>query len=360
MNDQDKDSDISDQLQNEVIQAIKSGETLTIKSGGSKNFYGRNLLNAGNELNILNHQGIISYEPTELYIKARAGTPLKKIEKILKENQQMLAFEPPAFGEKATLGGTIACNLSGPRRAYSGAARDYVLGTKIINGNAEVLSFGGNVMKNVAGYDVSRLMVGAMGTLGVILEASVKVVPLPEAEITLIQNMSLDAALTKLYQWSVLPLPISASCFYRGNLHIRLSGTVKAIDTTQLKLGGEVLNDAETFWLSIKEQTHNFFNNEQPLWRFSLASNASVLAFDGDTLYEWGGALRWLKSNLSEEEVRASCTSLKGHCSLFRSTGVRDEVFQTLPKHLLKLHQNLKQAFDPHNIFNIGRMYREF
>ncbi len=362
MNVVDKNSDISEQLQNEVRLAIKSGESLSIKAGGSKDFYGRRVLNAGNgnTLNIANHHGIISYEPTELYIKARAGTPLKTIEKVLRENQQMLAFEPPAFGENATLGGTIACNFSGPRRAYSGAVRDYVLGTKIINGNAELLSFGGDVMKNVAGYDVSRLMVGAMGTLGIILEASVKVVPQPEAEITLIQNMNIETALTKLHQWSVLPLPISASCFYQNNLYIRLSGIEKSIVATQQILGGELLSEADVFWLSIKEQTHDFFNNEQSLWRFSLASNSPVLALDGDALYEWGGALRWLKSNLSQEELRVSCTSLKGHATLFRSTSVRDEVFQTLPKHLLKLHQNLKQAFDPHNIFNIGRMYQEF
>jgi glycolate oxidase FAD binding subunit len=199
-----------------------------------------------------------------------------------------------------------------------------------------------------------------MGTLSVILEASVKVVPLPETEITLVLNISREAALTKLHQWSVLPLPISASCFYQENLYIRVFGTEKSIVATQQILGGEILNEADAFWLSIKEQTHDFFNNEQSLWRFSLASNAPVLALDGDTLYEWGGALRWLKSCLSEEEIRASCASLNGHTTLFRSTGVRDEVFQNLPRHLLKLHQNLKQAFDPHNIFNIGQMYREF
>lgn len=355
-----KDNDNSDQLQNEVLQAIKSSESLNIRAGGSKDFYGRSLLNPGNQLNIANHQGIISYEPTELVIKARAGTPLKEIEQVLKENQQMLAFEPPCFAENATLGGTIACNFSGPRRVCSGAARDYVLGTKIINGNAEILSFGGVVMKNVAGYDVSRLMVGAMGTLGLILEISVKVVPLPEAEITLIQNLSIEAALTKLHQWSVLPLPISASCFYQGNLYIRLSGIEKAIAATRLKLGGEKLNEADAFWLSIKEQTHAFFKNEQPLWRFSLASNIPALTLEGDTLYEWGGALRWLKSSLPQKEIRASSVAFNGHASLFRTSNERDEAFQSLPKHLLKLHRNLKQAFDPHNIFNIGRLYKEF
>ena len=352
-------NDISDQLQGEVIQAIEKGERLTVRAGGSKDFYGRSFLHSEKQLNIANHHGIISYEPTELVIKARAGTPLKIIEQTLKENQQMLAFEPPAFGEYATLGGTIACNLSGPRRAYSGAARDYVLGSKIMNGHAEILSFGGEVMKNVAGYDVSRLMAGAMGTLGVILEASIKVVPRPEAEITLIQNISIEEALAKLHQWSILPLPISASCFYQGNLYIRLSGAEKSIYAAQLKIGGEVLVESDAFWSSIKEQTHPFFKNELSLWRLSLASNTTALALESDTLYEWGGALRWFNSRLPQTEIRELLSS-NGHASLFRSSERREQVFQPLPKHLLKLHQNLKQAFDPHRIFNIGRMYQEF
>lgn len=352
-------NDISDQLQGEVVQAIEKGERLTVRAGGSKDFYGCNPLNSGKKLNIANHQGIISYEPTELVIKARAGTPLKIIEQTLKENQQMLAFEPPAFGESATLGGTIACNLSGPRRAYSGAARDYVLGTKIMNGNAEILSFGGEVMKNVAGYDVSRLMAGAMGTLGIILEASIKVVPRPEAEITLIQNISAEEALEKLHQWSIFPLLISASCFCQGNLYIRLSGTKNSIHVARLKIGGEVLVESDAFWYSIKEQTHPFFKNEPSLWRLSLASNTAALALESETLYEWSGALRWFNSPLPQTEIRESLSS-NGHASLFRSSERREQVFQPLPKHLLKLHQNLKQAFDPHRIFNIGRMYQEF
>ena len=360
------ENDISVQLQNEVLQATESGRGLNIKAGGTKDFYGRNISNPestdapANELNISQHSGIINYEPTELVITARTGTPLKVIEQILTENKQMLAFEPPAFGSHATLGGTIACNLSGPRRAYAGATRDYVLGTKIINGKAEILSFGGVVMKNVAGYDVSRLMVGAMGTLGVIVEASIKVVPLPETEITLVQNINITTALRKLHQWSALPLPVSASCFYQDQLYIRLSGTEKALLTAQQKLGGERHNEAGAFWSSIKEQTHDFFKSEQSLWRLSLASNTPPLALTSDTLYEWGGALRWLKSSQPLADVRESCALLKGHSTLFRSAETREDVFHSLPQHLLKLHQNLKHSFDPHGIFNIGRMYPDF
>ncbi len=289
-------NDLSTELQNQVRQAIESKTSLTIKAGGTKDFYGRHI-SSTTEINLSQHSGIISYEPTELVITARAGTPLNVIQQTLAENQQMLAFEPPTFGRQATLGGTLACNLSGPRRAYTGAARGYVLGTKIINGTAEILSFGGVVMKNVAGYDVSRLMVGAMGTLGIILDASVKVVPQPETEITLVQNINCESALSKLQQWSTLPLPISASCFYQNQLSIRLSGSEESLATTEQKIGGERLDAADTFWSSIKNQTHTFFSNDQALWRISLAANTPPLALSGETLYEWGGALRWLKSN---------------------------------------------------------------
>ncbi len=322
-------------------------------------FYGHTP--SGDKLNVAEHQGIINYEPTELVITARAGIKIKIIEQILADNNQMLAFEPPAFGDNATLGGTIACNFSGPRRAYSGAARDSVLGTKIINGKAEVLSFGGEVMKNVAGYDISRLMAGAMGTLGVLLEVSLKVVPKPETEITLIQTINSEEALTKLHQWSALPLPISASCFYQDKLYIRLSGSEKSILAAQKAMGGETVVDAYNFWSSIKEQTHNFFNNDLPLWRVSLASNTPDLFLVGETMLEWGGALRWLKTELSQDKIREVNDSINGHISLFRTSNKRDKAFQPLlPKHLLQLHRKLKHTFDPHGIFNIGRMYQEF
>lgn len=352
-------NDFSKQLQNEVLQAISTGKTLTIRAGGSKDFYGRRVT-ASNILSIAEHQGIISYEPTELVIKARSGTPLKVIQQALAENKQMLAFEPPAYNEKTTLGGTLAGNFSGPRRAYSGAARDYVLGCTILNGKAELLTFGGQVMKNVAGYDVSRLMAGALGTLGVIMDASIKVVPMPEAEITFIQTISLDEALSKLHQWSRLPLPISASCFYQDKLYIRLSGTLKAIDKAGKTIGGKQLNNARIFWQSITDQTHSFFQSEQALWRLSLASNTAVLFPQENTLYEWGGALRWLKSNAAPATVRSDSHLINGHCILFRSTGSHNEIFQPLPAPLLKLHLRLKHAFDPYGIFNIGRMYPDF
>jgi len=349
-----KDNNISDQIQNAVKQAIQTKDKLIIKAGGSKDFYGRTAI--GKELNISEHQGIISYEPSELFITVRAGTLLKDIESVLAENNQMLAFEPPAFGAKATIGGTIACNLSGPRRAYSGAARDFVLGTKIINGQAEILCFGGEVMKNVAGYDVSRLMTGAMGTLGVLLEVSLKVVPKPETEITLLHQLNIDEALLKIHHWSTQLFPITASCYYQNKLTIRLSGTEKYIHTIQQSIGGEVLSNAN-FWHSVKEQSHHFFDSKKSLWRLSIASNSEITSQNDDTFYEWGGALRWVKTDVSQNHT---AESLKGHISLFRSPIKRNDTFQPLPKHLLQIHRNLKQAFDPHGIFNIGRMYQQF
>ena len=355
----DISNDLSKQLQDEVVQAIANKQTLTIKAGGSKDFYGR-LVAHDSVLSLAEHRGIISYEPTELVIKVRSGTPLKVIQQVLTENRQMLAFEPPAYTEKTTIGGTIAGNFSGPRRAYSGAARDYVVGSTIINGKAEQLSFGGEVMKNVAGYDISRLITGALGTLGVILDASIKVVPMPEAEITMVQNIPNDKALKKLHQWSQLPLPISASCCYQNMLYIRLSGTEKAIKQAGQTIGGQQLDNAQDFWQSITGQTHSFFHGQQTLWRYSLASNTPPLLPEGNILYEWGGALRWLKSDVAQHTVRADSQKLNGHCTLFRSTGERDNVFQALPAPLLKLHLRLKHAFDPQGIFNTGRMYAEF
>jgi len=352
------DSDISRQLQSDVKQALATNSPLIIKAGGSKDFYGRTT--TGSELNISAHQGIINYHPSELVITARAGTPLKCIEQLLSENQQMLAFEPPAFADSATLGGTIACNLSGPRRAYSGAARDYVLGTKIINGKAEILSFGGEVMKNVAGYDVSRLMTGALGTLGVLLEVSLKVVPIPDAEITLVHSIHLSDALAKLQQWTTLPLPISASCFYQDQLYIRLSGAEPAIRAAQQSIGGDPLKQGNAFWHSIKEQRHHFFDTNKPLSRLSLAANTQALSLGGDTLYEWGGALRWLVSDTPLENIQSASQANAGHACLFRCTATRDTVFQPLAKPLLQRHRQLKQAFDPQGIFNIGRLYPEF
>jgi len=350
--------DISKQLQSQVDEAIRHKTALKIQGGNSKAFYGRPI--EGELLDVSAHQGIINYEPTELVITARAGTPISEIESALNEHNQILAFEPPMFAQTATLGGTIACNFSGPRRAYRGAARDYLLGSKIINGKGETLSFGGEVMKNVAGYDASRLMAGAMGTLGVILEASLKVVPKAEAEITLVQACTIDDALKKTHLWAQKALPLSASFYDGEKLFIRLSSNEASIKSARQLTGGDELQDA-SFWHRLKEHQLAFFKTDKPVWRLSLASASAPLHLNGETLYEWGGALRWLSSDEPVDKIRHAAETCGGHASLFYNAHAHSEPmiepFHELNRGLLSVQRNLKQAFDPHNILNPARMY---
>ena len=351
------DTDISNELQQQVNQAIATKTALCISAGNTKDFYGREP--TGKALNIAQHRGIINYEPTELVITARAGTPLSDIEALLASENQILGFEPPAFGDNATIGGTIACNLSGPGRASAGAARDFVLGSKIINGKAEILHFGGEVMKNVAGYDVSRLMCGAMGTLGVLLELSIKVLPKTDTDLTLIQEIDAEHALKKLHTLGRQSLPITATCFDDNTLHIRLSGSSKTVQAVAKMIGGDELTPGNDFWQQLKQQQLAFFKSQQPLWRLSLASNTPLLDLPGKYLYEWNGAQRWLLSNEKAEIIRSKVALAGGHAQCYRNHVNRDIVFHPLNTGLLKIHRQLKQAFDPEAIFNPGRMYPE-
>ena len=358
-------SDISQQLQQQVQHAYEQKKALSIVGGNSKAFYGRvdERAASAETLDVSGHRGVLNYEPTELVITVSAGTPLHEIEKILEDNGQMLPFEPPAFADSATIGGTIACNLSGPRRAYAGAARDFLLGCKTINGKGEVLSFGGEVMKNVAGYDVSRLMAGAMGTLGVLLEVSLKVLPKAEMESTQLLRCSAVEALDKIHAWSQTPLPLSASSYHDSILRIRLSGATEAVKAAINIVGGETMTDAAQYWHQLKEHRLDFFTADKPLWRISLASDIESLGlpspYDGDDcLYEWGGALRWLKSDAPAEVIQCATADMDGQASLFRHDG-HSGLFQPLTPGLLRIHQNLKQAFDPENILNPGRLYPE-
>jgi glycolate oxidase FAD binding subunit len=351
------DQDISGALQAQVTQAQQDKTPLQIRGGGSKGFLGR--ISQGELLDVSPHSGIVHYEPTELVITARAGTPLNLIEQTLAEQGQMLAFEPPAFGSKATLGGTIACNLSGPRRAFAGAARDFLLGVQLLNGRGEIIRFGGEVMKNVAGYDVSRLMAGAMGTLGVMLEISLKVLPIPEQQLTLALDMNTDQALRQMQQWMLQPLPISALSFYDHQLFVRLSGTPRAVEAAQQTIGGDLLQENDHFWRNLREQKHPFFDADDALWRLSLANDAAPLALDGDWLYDWGGALRWYRGPAGADRLQQLAANHDGHASLFRSPAQRDRVFQPLTPVLQRLHRNLKQAFDPAGILNPGRLYAD-
>lgn len=349
-------TDLSSQLQEQVQKALKFERPLIIRGGDTKAFYGQHV--TGTPLELGGHTGILSYEPTELVLTARSGTPLREIEQALAEESQMLAFEPPYFGESATLGGTIACNLSGPRRASAGSARDYVLGCKLLNGKGEILQFGGEVMKNVAGYDVSRLMAGALGTLGVLLEVSLKILPRPESEQTVAQECSEATAIERMNQWAQQSLPISATCYDGASLYVRLSGTEGTIKAARKIIGGEEVPPSKTWWNKLKEQQHAFFSSSKPLWRLSLASNTPPLKLEGKWLYEWNGAQRWLVSDTPADQVRKAVEHTGGHATLYRYQQNEQDVFHPLPDSLMKLHRNLKQAFDPKGIFNPGRMYR--
>jgi len=345
-------------LQQQIAFAVNDRTPLNIVAGNSKAWLGR--ISDGETLNIKDHHGITNYDPTELVITARAGTSLEEIEHLLRQNNQMLAFEPPHYGPDATIGGTIACNLSGPRRATSGAARDFLLGTKIINGKAEVLRFGGEVMKNVAGYDVSRLMCGAMGTLGVLLEVSLKVLPRPAMEMTLVQEMSASKAIAFMNQCASMPIPLSASAWCNEQLYMRLSGSANAIETARRYIGGEELTSAEAFWSQLREHQLAFFQNEKTLWRISLPATHAELSLEGDTLMEWGGALRWLYTDLPAQEIFDACTIAGGHASCYKTHDRSGQIFQPLNQGLMTLHRQLKQSFDPYCVFNPGRMYQEF
>ena len=358
--------DRTTELQDQVRAAVADGRPLALVGNGTKSFLGRTAV--GEPLALGGHRGILSYQPTELVITARAGTPLGEIESALAEHGQMLSFEPPHFadparGPDATLGGTIACGLSGPARASAGAARDLVLGARILTGRAEVLRFGGEVMKNVAGYDLSRLMVGAMGTLGVLLDVSLKVLPIPPATLSLVQECDTETALARMLDWAALPLPVSATCFDGERLWVRLSGAGQGVREAAERIGGEPVADdlAADFWREqVREQRADFFAGDLPLWRLSVPAAAPALGLSGPQWIEWGGALRWLRSEESPGHIRAAVAAVGGQATLFRGGDRGGEIMHPLPAALLQLQRRLKAAFDPRGILNPGRLYPDW
>ncbi|MEE8379709.1 MAG: glycolate oxidase subunit GlcE [Gammaproteobacteria bacterium] len=367
------DIDCSKELAEQVRKAFDEETPLRIAGGGSKILEGRQV--EGKPLSVLGHHGIIDHEPSELVITARAGTALADIESRLAETDQMLAFEPPYLDRQAgahenglaTIGGTVACGLSGPRRPYAGAVRDVVLGARIINGRGEVLSFGGQVMKNVAGYDVSRLMVGAQGTLGILLDVSLKVLPVPECEKTLCLEMSDEDAIQAMNYWAGQSVPLSAAGYLpqetdhqkKGQLYLRLSGVESALNAAAEKIGGDEVSQGQQFWRDLRERKLEFFNQADPgrvnqLWRLSLPPASPALSLPGSCLIDWGGAQRWLKTQASVEDVQLAATKFGGHATLYHPQGAQ---FAPLSSGLRALHQRLKETFDPKNILNPGRLY---
>ena len=345
-----------------IIAAGADGDARTplcIRGGGSKDWYGQAA--RGEVLDTRPYSGIVDYEPTELVITARSGTPLAQIVAALAIHNQVLACEPPHFGPNATIGGTVATGLSGPTRASVGALRDFMLGAVLMDGKGEVLHFGGQVMKNVAGYDVSRLLTGALGTLGLLLEVSVKVLPKPVAEITVQLPMSQADAIRNLNTWGGQPLPITASLWQDDMLTLRFAGARAAVNAALQRIGGGEIDGAE-FWHAAREQTLPFFagiTDAAPLWRLSVPSTTAPLDLAGAQLIEWGGAQRWLRSTAPAATLRAAAVAAGGHATLFRGGDKSVGVFQPLAPAVAKIHRHLKSAFDPNGIFNPGRMYAD-
>ena len=351
-------SDFIAQLCKRVADAAAARTPLRVRGGATKNFYGG--APEGEECDVSPYSGIVAYETKELVLTVRAGTRLEQVEAALAAERQMLPFEPPHFdgltGE-ATIGGVVASGLSGPRRAYAGAVRDFVLGARIVNGRGEDLRFGGRVIKNVAGYDVSRLMVGALGTLGVITEVSFKVLPRPPVETTLAFELDEAAATVQANRWAGQPLPLSATAWQAGVLHVRLSGAQSAVQAARAKMGGEERADMGGFWRELREQRLPFVAPDRPLWRLSVPQASEPIRLAHPPLVEWGGGLRWVSGELDPLDVRSTVEKLGGHATLFRGGDKALGVFHPLRPALMKIHRRLKQAFDPAGILNPGRMY---
>lgn len=342
-------------IQECVLQAAADRRPLVVRGGGSKAFYGH--APRGDVIEIGALSGLVEYEPGELVVTARAGTSLAKLEAVLASQNQMLAFEPPRFGGRGTLGGCVAAGLSGPRCAWVGAVRDYVLGVRMIDGSGRELRFGGRVIKNVAGYDVSRLMVGALGTLGILLEISLRVAPRPAAERTLRFEMNEAAAATAANRWTGEGLPLSASCYRQGHLSVRLSGAEAAVRKASARLGGEEVVEGAAFWDAIRDHDLDFFRSAGQLWRIALPSLAAPMHNESPQLVEWQGGLRWLSGEADEQQLRAGAGAAGGHVTWFRHPGADHGVFHPLPAPLRALHRRLKRQFDPHDVLNRGRFH---
>jgi glycolate oxidase FAD binding subunit len=355
-------------LKDAIAAASSAGTPLRITGHGSKDFYGGEP--QGQPLSTQALNGVTAYEPSELFVSVLAGTPIAGLEALLAQQRQRLAFEPPRFGGMGTVGGMVAAGLSGPGRAALGSVRDHLLGATLLNGNGELLSFGGTVMKNVAGYDVSRVLAGSMGVLGLIVEATLKVVPLPAATLTLRFDADQTEALRLMNTWGGQPLPIEASAWWDGALLLRLAGASNAVKMTAAQLGGEEIPEpaASAFWLGLRDQRDEFFAsganavfaNEAGLvrfWRLSVPATAPELKLHGEQLIEWGGAQRWVCTPLASHQVREAAASVGGHATLYFAQDKAPGAFTPLSAPLMAIHRRLKASFDPKGLFNPGRLY---
>ena len=365
-------TDVISSIAAQVRAAAAAGTAFRLRGGGSKDFYGEAL--QGDILDTTSLNGVVSYEPSELVVTALAGTPLAELEALLLGQGQCLPFEPPHFDGAATVGGMVAAGLSGPARASVGAVRDYVLGVKLINGKGEHLTFGGQVMKNVAGYDVSRLMAGSMGTLGLLTEVSLKVLPIAPLEATLKFDMTQAEALSQLNTWGGQPLPLNASCWLEdggtGTLYLRLRGAVAAVEAACAKLGGERLSQAQATvdWQLCRDQQLPWFKERtdtQDLWRLSLPQTAPPLDLPDSPFIEWHGGQRWVRADAQQgQRLRERAAEVGGHATLFIASSARKQAatgrFDALKPPLDRIHRELKREFDPSGVFNPHRMHADW
>lgn len=352
-----QDNDATELLEQQVKKAIAEKQPFNIRAGGSKDFIGV-VADTVPTVDVSAHSGVVAYEPTELVITARTGTLINTIKSTLAEHGQMLAFEPPLYTADATIGGTVAAAVSGPSRPYLGGVRDHVLGCRLINGQGHLLKFGGEVMKNVAGYDVTRLMTGAMGTLGLLMDVSLKVVPIAEHEVTLRQELDIHSALTRMQQLAGESPLITAAAWHDGALHIRLAGVENAVSVAASTFGGEKIE--ANFWSELNNHQHAFFDDDTPLWRLSVPPLTPELDINGTTLYDWAGMQRWCFSDESAEKIRATAVAAGGHAQLYKADDklkLSAGTFHPPSNEIMTLHKNIKNEFDPLGLFNPGRLY---
>lgn len=349
---------LEDDLQSQIEMVSANGAPVNIIGGNSKAFYGHSV--DGIDIDVSGHSGIVDYDPAELVITLRAGCKLKDVEALLAEKNQMLGFEPPCFGDEATIGGMVATGLTGPRRAFSGAIRDFILGVKLLNGRGEVVNFGGRVIKNVAGFDVSRLMVGALGTLGILLEVSIRVIPKFETETTLtFEHADAQAHIDWINQKRGFPYPMSASVWYQGQTKIRLSGSQQGIDSACQDLGADNKVECDEIWTELREQSHLFFDQVKAVTRVSVPSVEPDFLIAESQLIEWGGAQRWIDSPQDHlDQLRQQVQQYhRGTVCAYRGYDSNVEIFHRPTDAIMTLHRNLKSSFDPAGIFNPGRLY---
>ncbi|MCP5202371.1 MAG: glycolate oxidase subunit GlcE [Gammaproteobacteria bacterium] len=345
-------------LAQQVRTAAAEGRSLRIRGGDSKAFYGAATA-SDTELDTRLLCGILDYEPSELVLTARAGTPLVEIEQALAERGQMLGFEPPRFSSATTLGGVVAAGLSGPARPFRGSARDFVLGVELVNGHGEVLRFGGQVMKNVAGYDVSRLQCGALGTLGVLTRVSLRVVPRPAREATLSWPAERAEAAARMVALQAKPWPTTGLAHVGNRLYQRVSGSAAAIDDAVRRLAPERVEETGGPWDDLRDHAPGVLGDAaagRVAWRLALPPAAPDPDGYACTVVDWGGALRWVAAAAGDGAALASFAARHGgHAQAFR--GAVEAHFATPPPALAALMQRVKQAFDPARVFNPGRLY---